>query len=58
VIATDLRTIEEKNQTQNSTLRLPNLKAKGCSGLTLSGGKPHLQRRGVPPSNGSKKQGE
>jgi single-strand DNA-binding protein len=43
VIATDLRAIEEKNQTQK---------------LTLSSGKPSLQKRGLPPSNGSKKQGE
>jgi single-strand DNA-binding protein len=58
VIATDLQTIEGNNQTERSTLRLPDLKAKGRSGLTLSGGKPHLQRRGVEPPNGSKKQGE
>jgi single-stranded DNA-binding protein len=58
VIATDLQTVEENNLAQKSTLRLPDLKAKGCSGLTLSGGKPHLQRRGVQPPNGSKKQGE
>jgi single-strand DNA-binding protein len=43
VVATDLRAIEEKNQTQK---------------LTLSSGKPGLQKRGLPPSNGSKKQGE
>jgi single-strand DNA-binding protein len=43
VIATDLRAIEEKNQIQK---------------LTLSSGKPSLQKRGLPPPNGSKKQGE
>jgi single-strand DNA-binding protein len=43
VIATDLRAIKEKNQTQK---------------FTLSSGKPSLQKRGLPPPNGSKKQGE
>jgi single-strand DNA-binding protein len=58
VIATALRTIKDKNQTQKSTLRLTDLKVDGCSELTLSSGKPSLQRRGLPTPNGSKKQGE
>jgi hypothetical protein len=38
-----------------STLRLPGLKARVCSGLTLSGASlPRLQRRGLALSNGSK----
>jgi single-strand DNA-binding protein len=58
VIATTLRTIEEKRQTQTSTPRLTNLKVDGCSELTVSSGNASLQRPGAPPSNGSKKQGE
>ena len=58
VIATALQTIEENNQTQTSTPRLTDLKVDGCSELTLSSGKPSLQRRELPSRNGSKKQGE
>jgi single-strand DNA-binding protein len=58
VIATALQTIEEKNQTEKSTLRPTDLKDDGCSELTLSSGKSGLQRRGLPLPNGSKKQGE
>ena len=37
-----------------STLRLPGLKARACSGLTLSGASlPRLQRRSLALSNGS-----
>jgi len=37
-----------------STLRLPGLKARACSGLTLSGASPpRLQKRGLAPPNGS-----
>ncbi len=39
---------------RNSTLRLPGLKARACSGLTLSGASlPRLQRRGLALPNGS-----
>jgi len=58
VIATALQTIEKKSQTQTSTPRLTDLKVDGCSELTLSSGKPSLQRRDLPSRNGSKKQGE
>ncbi len=58
VIATALQTIEENNQTQTSTPRLTDLQVDGCSELTLSSGKPSLQRRDLPSRNGSKKQGE
>ncbi len=38
-----------------STLRLPGLKARACSGLTLSGASlPRLQRGGLALSNGSR----
>ena len=41
-------------KTLKSTLRLPGLKARACSGLTLSGASlPRLKRRGLAPSNGS-----
>ena len=44
---------------KESTLRLPGLKANGCSGLSLSGALLlNLQGPGVPPSNGSKKWAE
>jgi len=55
VIATALQTIEEKSQTQKSTLRRTDLNVDGCSELTLSSDKPSLQSGGLPPSNGSKK---
>jgi len=58
VIATTLRTIEEKSPTRKSTLRLTDLKVDGCSEATLSSGKPSLQRPGSRPPDGSTKQGE
>jgi len=58
VIATSLRPIEENTLTQNSTLRLTELEVDGCSELTLSSGKPGLQRRGLQAPNGSRKEGE
>ena len=58
VIATTLRTIEEKSPTRKSTLRLTDLKVDGCSETTLSSGKPSLQRPGSRPPDGSTKQGE
>jgi len=40
---------------EKSTLRLPGLKARACSGLTLSRASlPRLQRRGLAPPNGSR----
>jgi len=40
-------------KTLKSTLRLPGLKARACSGLTLSGASlPRLKRRGLAPSMG------
>ncbi len=58
VIATALQTIEKKNQSQKSTLRLTDLEVDGCSELTLNRSKLRLQRQGLPPPNGSEKQGE
>jgi single stranded DNA-binding protein len=58
VIATSLETIEENNLTQKSTHRLADVRAGGCSELTLNNSKSILQRRDLPPVNGSKKQGE
>ena len=58
VIATSLRPIEANSLTQKSTLRLTDLEVDGCSELTLSSGKPSLQRRGLQAPNGSRKEGE
>ncbi len=58
VIATSLQTIEEKSRSQTSTPQLTDLKVDGCTELTLNNGKSILQRRDLPPVNGSKKQGE
>jgi len=58
VIATALRTIEEKNPTRKSTLRVTDPKVDGCSELTLKSGKPGPQRRNLQPPKGSTKQGE
>ncbi len=54
VIATSLRTIEQSDLKQKSTLRFANLEVDGCSGLTPSSSKPGLQRRATV--NGLKKQ--
>jgi single-stranded DNA-binding protein len=58
VIATALRTIEEKSQTQTSTPRLTDLKVDGCSELILTSGKASHQRQGLQAPDGSKKEGE
>jgi single-strand DNA-binding protein len=58
VIATSLQMIEEKNRSETSTPQLTDPKVDGCTELTPNNGKSILQRLGVPPVNGSKKQGE
>jgi single-stranded DNA-binding protein len=58
VIATSLQTIEEKSRSQTPTPQFNDLKVDGCTELTLNNGKSFLQRRDLPPVNGSKKQGE
>jgi single-strand DNA-binding protein len=58
VIATSFQTIDEKNQSQTSTLQRTDLKVDSCTALTLNDGTSMLQRRDLPARNGSKKQGE
>jgi len=58
VIATTLRTIENKSQQRKSTLPVTEPKVDGCSDVSLKSGKPGLQRRNLQLPKGSKKQGE